>query len=52
MRYFRLAFLVLFFAALAGVMAGAHHQFAIMIMCVIAYSVLTPKTKPNERAND
>ncbi len=49
MRYFRYIFLAMFFVCFIAVLTGAHHQFAMMIICMIAYIVLTPKTTKDER---
>ena len=49
MKYFRLAFLVIFIAAFIAVLTGAHHQIAILIMSAIMYIVLTIETQKNEQ---
>ncbi len=49
MKIHRTAILVVFFLAMAGVMMGAHHQFAIMLLCAIAYYSLTPKPQKDEK---
>ena len=52
MKYFKLAFLVVFITAFIAVVTGAHHQIAIMIMSAIMYIVLTTETKKDEKVND
>ncbi len=52
MRYFRYIFLAMFFVTFIAVLTGAHHQFAMMIICLIGYIVLTPKTQTHDRIND
>ena len=52
MKYFKLAFLVVFITAFIAVLTGAHHQIAIMIMSAIMYIVLTTETKKDEKVND
>ena len=52
MKYFKLAFLLVFITAFIAVITGAHHQIAIMIMSAIVYIVLTTETKKDEKVND
>ncbi len=49
MKYFKLAFLVVFIVAFVAVLTGAHHQIAILIMSAIMYIVLTIETQKNEQ---
>ncbi len=51
MRCFRHIFLAMFFVCFFAVMAGAHHQFALMIINAITYVVLTNQIKKDEKAN-
>ena len=46
MKYFKLAFLLVFITAFIAVITGAHHQIAIMIMSAII--VLTIENQKNE----
>ena len=48
MKYFKLAFLLVFITAFIAVITGAHHQIAIMIMSAIMYIVLTIENQKNE----